>query len=214
VKTLIAFIHYLGEIVMTNKQIQYGVVAVTAVLLLLIAFSLFSGNSVNLISSNESLQLSSKQVQRSVNRSFPLSHTSNRIKIKLKNPKVILKEGWEHVAIDLDLNMAVKKRRANRTVFQPVYKGKITLSGVIDYSPTSKNITLSNIKLRILNTKNIKSSDIAKLEKSLVPILQTKLNKYPIYKLKGKQFNGELNKMTLSSVEINKKNINLELASN
>ncbi|MFV2061082.1 MAG: DUF1439 domain-containing protein, partial [Gammaproteobacteria bacterium] len=147
-------------------------------------------------------------------RSFPLTHSNARVKLDLKNPKVILKEGWQHVAIVLDLKMAVKKRRANRTVYQPVYKGKVTLSGSIDYSPKSKKITLNKIKLRILNSKNIKSSDIAKLEQSLVPVLQERLNKHPIYRLKGKQFKSDLKNMTLSRVEINKKNINLELASN
>ena len=199
---------------MTNKQVQYGMIAVAITLLLVLVFSTIGSNATSIISSNESVQLSSKQVQRSINRSFPVSHSNARVKMNLKNPKVILKEGWEYVAIDLDLNMAVKKRRANRTVYQPVYKGKVTLSGSFNYSPLSQNITINKIKLRILNAKNIKSSDIAKLEKSLVPVLQQKLNQHPIYKFKGKQYKSELNKMTLSNVEINKKNINIELASN
>ncbi len=199
---------------MTNKQVQYGVVAAAITLLLVLVFSTIGSNGTSIISSNKSVQISSKQIQRSVNSSFPVTHSNVRVKMLLKNPKVILKEGWEYVAIVLDLNIAVKKRRANRTVYQPAYKGKVTLSGSLNYSPRSKNITINKIKLRILNAKNIKSSDIAKLEKSLVPVLQQKLNQHPIYKLKGKQFKGELNKMTLSNVEISKKNINIELALN
>ncbi len=195
---------------MTKKQLQYGVISIGVLILLVLVFSNFASNGV--LSSNESVQLSSKQIQRSVNRSFPITHSNTRVNMSLKNPKVILKEGWEHVAIDLDLNMSVKKRRANRNVYRPTYNGKVTLSGSLAYSPKSGNISLKNIKLRILNSKKMNTKDIAKIEKTLVAAVQRKLNRNPIYRLKGKQFKHELNKMELSNIEINKNNINLELA--
>jgi len=195
---------------MINKQVQYGLIASGILLLLILVYSTTGSNGV--LSSGESVQLSLKQVQRSVNRSFPLSFSNARIKVGLKNPKVVLKDGWEHVAINLDVNLASKKRRANRTVFQPVYKGKVTLSGTIGYSAKSGNLLLKKIKLRVLNSKNVKAADIAQIEKSLVPILQKRLNRHPIYRLKGKQFKTDLNKMMLSNVDINNNNIKVELA--
>ncbi|MFV1982393.1 MAG: DUF1439 domain-containing protein [Thiohalomonadales bacterium] len=197
---------------MTNKQLQYGFIAAGILLLLILVFSTIGSNSI--LSNTESVQLSSKQVQRSINRSFPLAYSNNSVKIKLKNPTVILKEGWDYVAINLDLNLAVKKRRANRRVFQTVHKGKVTLSGSLAYSPKSGSILLKEVKLRILNFKNIKATDIAQIEKSLVPILQNKLDSHPIYRLKSKQFKYELNNMKLSNIEIKENNINLELALN
>ncbi len=195
---------------MTKKQLQYGVISVGVLILLMLVFSNFGSNGA--LSSNESVQLSSKQIQRSINRAFPLTHSNTRVNMKLKNPKVILKEGWEHVAIDLDLNMSVKKRRGNRSIYRPTYNGKVTLSGSLAYSPTTGNILLNKIKLRILNSKKINTKDIAQIEKTLVTVLQRKLNRNPIYRLKGKQFKYELNKMELSNIEINKNNINIELA--
>lgn len=205
------FYRYSGEIVMIKKQIQYGLIAAGVLLLLLVLIFTTTGSNSVLFSS-ESIQISSKQVQRSVNSSFPLSHSNAQINITLRNPKVVLKDGWEHVAIKLDLNLAMKKRRANRNIYQSAYNGKVTLSGTLKYLPKSGNILLNKIKLRILNSKNIKAADIAKIEKSLVPMLQSELNKHPIYRLKGKQFKHKLNEMALSNIQINKNTINLELA--
>ncbi|VAW95669.1 hypothetical protein MNBD_GAMMA22-1832 [hydrothermal vent metagenome] len=195
---------------MTKNQLQLGLIVAGALFLIFLAINAIGNNGV--LSSSETIQLSFKQIQRSVNRSFPLSHSSTQVNINLKNPKVILKEGWEHVAINLDLSLAEKKRRANRNIFKSVYKGKVTLSGSLKYLPKSGKISLKDIKLRILNSKNINARKIAQIEKSLIPVLQKKFNKYPIHRLKGKQFKHELNKMTLNNIEINKNNVNLELA--
>ncbi len=195
---------------MTKNQLQLALIAAGALFLLFLAFNTIGGNGV--LSSSETVQLSSKQIQRSVNRSFPLSHSSTQVNINLKNPKVILKEGWEHIAINLDLNLSEKKRRANRTVFKSVYNGKVTLSGSLNYSPKSGKISLKDIKLRILNSKNINARKIAQIEKSLIPVLQKKFSRYPILRLKGKQFKHKLNQLALNNVEINKNNISLELA--
>jgi len=195
---------------MITKRVQYGVIAIAVLVLLVLAFSTLGNKGV--LSSSEFIQISSKQVQKSINRSFPLSHSSNQVKIKLKNPKVILKDGWEHVAIDLDLKLSVKKRRANRNVYSPVYNGKVTLSGSLAYAPKSGYILLKKIKLRLVNSKNIEASEIAKIEQTLVPVVQNKLNGHPIYRLKGKQFKHALSKISLNSIEIDKNNINIELA--
>jgi hypothetical protein len=149
------------------------------------------------------VRVSRDEIQRRLDRAFPVNQEFLLTRVVLEHPRVILTNGSDRIGVGLDVRVEIP-------ILGP-RSGSVTVSGGIDYRREQKAFFLLDPKLEQVNVEGLTAEQLGLVKGPLESVARGALTVLPIYELKQRNLGESVAERVLRKVWIKDGSVYAEL---
>ena len=134
------------------------------------------------------------ELQKRVEKEFPLKRKKSLLKVEFSDPAVLLEEGSSRIGIRL----SIRCRLAGLTSFS----GVMEADGQIEYRPETGRFAIANGRLTNVDLNDVPKKYEETIEAVAAAVATTHLSTFTVYELKQDDFKQSLARLVLKSVSV------------
>ena len=134
------------------------------------------------------------ELQKRVEKEFPLKRKKSLLKVEFSDPAVLLEEGSSRIGIRLSIRCSL----AGLTSFS----GVMEADGQIEYRPETGRFAIANGRLTNVDLNDVPKKYEETIEAVAAAVATTHLSTFTVYELKQDDFKQSLARLILKSVSV------------
>ena len=157
-----------------------------------------------LMGAPSSVTLTRDDLQREVEKRFPIEKSEILVTVRLSEPRVLLKPDSDRIGLGVTITVSAP-------IIQSL-KGKGELDGELRFDSESRELYLDSPDLKITEASGISDKDLRAAEELIGPLLRNVLSRIPIYRLKDTDLRQPVINASVKEIQVNAGTVTLRFA--